>query len=77
MTAVVTLQEAQAHLAELIDRLEPGEEVVITRDQRPVAKLVGERPMKRLSRVPGNCQGMLTVVAEDDEHWQDFREYLP
>ena len=29
----VTLEEAQAHLPELIARLHPGEELVITRDQ--------------------------------------------
>jgi len=32
---MVTLEEAQAHLPELIDQLRPGESVVITRDARP------------------------------------------
>jgi hypothetical protein len=25
----------------------------------------------------GRCQGMLTAVAEDDEHLRDFVEYMP
>ena len=40
--SIVTIEEAQATLAELIDRLAPGEEVIITRNQQPVAKLVGQ-----------------------------------
>ena len=35
--STVTLEEAQAHLPQLIERLQPGEEIVITRDQKPVA----------------------------------------
>ncbi|HTU93706.1 MAG TPA: type II toxin-antitoxin system prevent-host-death family antitoxin [Gemmataceae bacterium] len=38
----VTIEEAQVHLSELIDKLQPGEEVVITRNAEPVAKLVKE-----------------------------------
>jgi prevent-host-death family protein len=37
--ATVTLVEAKAHLSELLDRVESGEEVVITRHGRPVAHL--------------------------------------
>lgn len=40
----VSLQEAQQRLAELVEELRPGDEVVITRDDRPVAKLVGQDP---------------------------------
>ncbi len=36
----VGLFEAKTHLSELIARAERGEEVIITRHQRPVAKLV-------------------------------------
>ena len=35
----VTLEEAQAHLPELIAETEGGAEIVITRDNKPVAKL--------------------------------------
>ena len=24
----------------------------------------------------GSCQGMVTIVADDDEHLEDFREYM-
>jgi prevent-host-death family protein len=35
----VNLAEAKAHLSELLDKVETGEEVVITRHGRPVAHL--------------------------------------
>lgn len=35
----VSLVEAKAHLSELLDRVEAGEAVVITRHGRPVANL--------------------------------------
>jgi prevent-host-death family protein len=36
----VNLTRAKAHLSELLDKVEAGEEVVITRHGRPVARLV-------------------------------------
>jgi prevent-host-death family protein len=76
MSATITVEEAQAKLAELIRRLSPGEEIVVTQNREPVAKLVGQRPTARKSRVPGNCKGMITLAVEDDEHLKDFDHYL-
>jgi prevent-host-death family protein len=42
--AMVTIQEAQAKLPDLIHRMMPGDEVVITENNLPVAKLVSEPP---------------------------------
>jgi prevent-host-death family protein len=72
----VTLEQAQSHLAELIDRLRPGESVVVTRNDKPVARVTAEQPAGREPRQPGNCKGMLTIVADDDEHLKDFAEYM-
>lgn len=70
--ATVTIQEAQARLSDLIHQLSPGEEVVITENNQPVASRA-EKPRP----LPGRCKGMLTIVAEDDEHLEDFKEYMP
>jgi prevent-host-death family protein len=40
MTDTVGLFEAKTHLSELVARAEAGEEVIITRHNKPVAKLV-------------------------------------
>jgi antitoxin (DNA-binding transcriptional repressor) of toxin-antitoxin stability system len=74
--STVTIEEAQSKLPELIAHLTAGEEVVITRDSRPVAKLVApadEKPQP----VFGRGRGKVVVVAEDDDHLVDFEEYMP
>jgi prevent-host-death family protein len=74
--AVVTIQEAQADLLDLVHKLVPGDEVVITENNLPVAKLVAS-PADKPRPMPGRCKGMLTILAEDDEHLEDFKEYMP
>jgi antitoxin (DNA-binding transcriptional repressor) of toxin-antitoxin stability system len=74
--ATVTIQEAQAQLPNLIHQLAPGEEMVITENNQPVAKLVAT-PADKPRPMPGRCKGMLTIVAEDDERLEDFKNYMP
>jgi antitoxin (DNA-binding transcriptional repressor) of toxin-antitoxin stability system len=49
----MTLVEAKAHLSELLDKVESGEEVVITRHGRPVAQMSAlarpKRPLRSLT----------------------------
>lgn len=40
--ATVGAYEAKTHLAELLDRVQRGEEIVITRHGKPIARLVPE-----------------------------------
>ena len=77
MSTTITVEEAQAKLKELIHELAPGEEVIITENQQPVATLVGKHPPQRKPRAPGNCKGMITLLVEDDEHLDGFAEYMP
>lgn len=72
----VTLEAAQANLVELIARLLPGETVLITRNEQPVARLVIEEPPPRHPRKAGSAKGRLFIL-QDDEHPEDFKEYLP
>lgn len=72
----VTLEEAQARLPDLISRLQPGEEVVITVAGQPVARLQAEAKSKRPPRKAGSAKGLLTIVSDDDEHLKDFEEYM-
>ncbi len=76
MTITVSIDQAQAKLAEIIASLAPGDEVVITRDRQPVARLVIlPKPPQR--RQPWRCKGMITLVVEDDEHLEGFQQYMP
>jgi antitoxin (DNA-binding transcriptional repressor) of toxin-antitoxin stability system len=76
MSATISVEEAQAHLKELIGNLAPGEELVITENQRPVAKIIGHAVPARKTRRPGSAKGKLIILQEDDEHLDDFEEYI-
>ena len=79
MSATINIEEAQAKLKELIHRLAPGEEVIITENQQPVAKLVNQPPTAQsgLRPPPGLGKGCITIISNDDEHLTDFRDYTP
>jgi antitoxin (DNA-binding transcriptional repressor) of toxin-antitoxin stability system len=79
MPATITIEEAQATLKALIHQLAPGEEVIITENQQPVAKLVHNSPGPKpgLRPPPGLGRGYITVIADDDEHLKQFEEYMP
>ena len=52
----VSVYDAKTHLSRLLDAVERGDEVVITRNGRPVAKLVraaGHKPRRRFGTMPG------------------------
>jgi prevent-host-death family protein len=72
----VTLEEAKARLAELIEHLAPGDEIVITRHDQPLARLVPPAEAKPRPQF-GSCKGMLTILSDDDEHLEHFKEYMP
>lgn len=76
--STVTLQEARATLPDLIHRLAPGEVVVITENDRPVARLVSELPTAKpgLRPPPGLGKGCITILSDDDAHLIDFAEYM-
>ena len=70
-----TIEEVQLRLPQIFDALDPGEELVITRGDRPIARLVSES-VPRQPRKAGNCQGMMVIVSDDDDHLKDFAEYM-
>jgi len=73
----VTIDEAKARLAELIEKLAAGEEVTIVRGERAVAKLVGQPSPAGRERRPGSAAGAILHMASDfDAPLEDFQEYM-
>jgi antitoxin (DNA-binding transcriptional repressor) of toxin-antitoxin stability system len=71
----VTIEEAQSRLPQLIAETAAGEEVLITRGDKPVAQLL-RFPAVKPRPVFGGCRGKLVVIAEDDDHLADFAGYM-
>lgn len=75
MSTSVNIEEAQVRLEELIDDLAPGDELIITRGNQPIAELhpvTTDKPRPRF----GSCKSMLFIVADDDEHLKEFQGYM-
>ena len=77
MKTTMEVEDIEMTLPELLDHLAPGDEVILTRNYQRVAKLVSLIPVPRKPRVPGLCKGMMTIISDDEEHLQDFAEYMP
>ena len=77
MNMTLAMEDLRMSVPELVDSLAPGDEVMLTRNHLPVAKLVSEAIAPRRPRVPGNCKGMITLLVEDNEHLEGFADYLP
>jgi len=76
LMSMVTLEEAQARLSELIHHLRADEEVVIIENSQPVARLIMIQP-SRAPRKLGTLQGTVLNMAPDfDAPLEDFKEYM-
>ncbi len=76
---IVTIQEAQAMLPALIEKLAGGEEVVITENDQPVARLLASVPplVLKKTRKLGTLQGTVLFMAPDfDAPLDDLKEYM-
>lgn len=61
----VNMHEAKTHLSRLVERVEAGEEVIISRAGKPVARVVPIRPSGP-GREPGSLRGRIHVSADFD-----------
>jgi prevent-host-death family protein len=66
MTASVNVYEAKTHLSQLLDRAAAGEEIVIARAGRPVARLVALREGSARRRTPGGWRGKVMIADDFD-----------
>ena len=61
----VNIHEAKTHLSRLVERVEAGEEVVIARAGRPVARLIAFKPRTERRR-PGLWKGSVVLAPDFD-----------
>jgi prevent-host-death family protein len=60
---VVTIRQAKATLSRLLKQVSEGEEVIITRDSKPVARLIPVAEIKK-KRKPGSMKGKISLGPE-------------
>lgn len=71
------IQQVDGHLTEILDKLSPGEEVIVTRNDRPIATIHAIQKPRRVPKF-GTMRGSILYIAPDfDEIPEGFEEYLP
>jgi prevent-host-death family protein len=65
---VFNVHDAKTHLSRLLERVAQGEEIIIAKSGRPVAKLVR---VAAEPRTPGRLKGRIRISADFDEPLPD------
>jgi antitoxin (DNA-binding transcriptional repressor) of toxin-antitoxin stability system len=79
MQTTIALEDIKVTLPELLDTPAPGDEVILTRNQQPVAKLISQAPKPALKQRPGPGlgKGMIIFIAPDfDAPLNCMKEYM-
>lgn len=67
--------EAKAKFSSLIRRAVAGEEIIISKDHKPLVKLVPlAEPGK--TRTPGSAKGRVRLAPDFDQTPADFKDYV-
>jgi prevent-host-death family protein len=71
----VSIHEAKTHFSRLVARAEAGEEIVVRRGPKPVAKIVAYRA-PTTPRRPGALKGQVVIAEDFDETPAEFADYV-
>lgn len=72
----VNIDEAKNDLSLLISKAMNGEDIIITKDNIPLVKLVSVSSVKPKPQF-GSAKGLITMADDFDEPLEDFKEYMP
>ena len=72
MSGSYKLADAKAHFSEIVQKAMLGESIVVTKENRPVVKIVAIKPV---TRAPGTGKG-IWMASDFDEPLADFAEYM-
>jgi prevent-host-death family protein len=77
VSVTYTIGEAKTNLSKLVRQAEEGQEVVLSRGSRPVARLVAiTDSATTVKRTPGRMRGRLFVPDDFDEWPEDIARAL-
>ena len=71
----IDVNQAKQHLSELIEQTIGGDEVIITKDGKPIAKLVAVTRANK-QRNFGSAKDLIKISDDFDEPVDNFKEYM-
>ena len=72
----IELDEAKKNWQKVLESALQGEEVLITRRQRPVLRLIRIPEQEEPYRQPVSAKGLIQIREDFDEPLADFQEYM-
>ncbi|MEC4747657.1 type II toxin-antitoxin system Phd/YefM family antitoxin [Methylomicrobium sp. Wu6] len=75
MKQTINIHKAKTRLSQLIQQVEDGDEIIIARANKPVARLIAyqQKPIKRRL---GEAKGMVEIMPDFDQLQDDFMEHF-
>lgn len=70
----VNIHEAKTHLSRLIEQVQAGEEIIIAKRNRPVAKITGLPKVEKARRMGGAAAFIDSIPADFNEPLDEFQE---
>lgn len=71
----IELEHVSQQLTELIERAAQGKDIIITKDQTSIVKLITVQPGKR-QRPFDSAKGQIIIAPDFKEPLEDFKDYM-
>lgn len=75
MTQTINIHEAKTRLSQLLQQVEDGDEIIISRANKPIARLVAYHE-KVNQRQLGEAKGMVEIMPDFDTLPDDFMAHF-
>jgi prevent-host-death family protein len=70
--AIFNIHNAKTHFSKLLKRVQSGEEIIIARSGKPVARMIPYNPEETTPRIPGIDKGKVTIMPDFDDPLPEF-----
>jgi len=68
---MINIHQAKTHLSRILDKVSQGEEVILAKAGRPVARIVPYAPPQQ-PRIPGNDANQVVISEHFDDPLPEF-----
>jgi prevent-host-death family protein len=75
MTQTINIHEAKTRLSQLLQQVEESDEIIISRANKPIARLVAYREKAQQRRL-GETKGVVEIMPDFDQLPEDFLDHF-
>ena len=72
----IDINQALPQISKLIEKAVGGEEIIITKNDRPMVKLISLQPHPKRPPLFGSDRGLISITDDFDEPLEDFKDYM-